>query len=43
MRVNAEDIEILDYLQARLGLKRPQVIKLAIRRLQEQEQRAEKK
>lgn len=43
MRVNAEDIEVLDYLQERLGLKRPQVFKLAIRRLQEQEKRAENK
>jgi phage-related holin len=42
-RVNEEDQAVLDYLCGRLGLKMPQVVKLAIRRLQEQEKRAEKK
>jgi phage-related holin len=41
-RVNEEDRAILDYLQGRLGLKIPQVIKLAIRRLEEQERRRAK-
>lgn len=41
-RANEEDLAVLAYLQSRLGLTRPQVIKLAIRRLKQQEERAEK-
>jgi hypothetical protein len=43
LRINEEDRAILDYLQGRLGLKTAQVIRLALRRLQEQEKRADKK
>jgi hypothetical protein len=39
-RVSEEDQAILESLCSRLGLLRPQVIKLAIRRLQQQEQAA---
>ena len=42
-RVNDEDKEVLTYLQQRLGLTRPQVVKLAIRRLRDEELRRQKK
>jgi hypothetical protein len=41
-RVNEKDRAVLDYLCDRLGLKMPQVVKLAIRRMQEQEKQATK-
>ena len=43
LRVNDEDKEILAFLQQRLGLKIPQVIKLAIRRLRDEEVRRQQK
>jgi hypothetical protein len=42
-RVNDEDKEVLVYLQRKLGLKLPQIIKLAIRRLRDEELRRDKK
>lgn len=42
-RANEEDKEILSDLQKRLGLKMPQVLKLAIRRLRADELRRGKK
>ena len=42
-RANEADKEIMAYLQERLGLKMPQVFRVAIRRLYEQEKRAEGK
>jgi hypothetical protein len=42
-RANEQDQAIFTYLQKRLGLEFPQIIRLAIRRLYEQEKRVEKK